>query len=245
MGKVIAIVVTASALCLGVGTNVFAATVNYDAGLGTLPSAQGWVHNTNGLPESNYSVANGSLTQGSTAPDSNLQSYRVNLSFDFSTDTVRAFADLKILESTLFFGPDTGGVGTDRAGFGVDFRDSAGRYFALYVGESALFLLGENDRSSGLIDFDTTDDIHLYELVVNNAGATLSIDGTPTASLPIGDFRILTTSDQMGIGDLSTAKYSSSELREFGIAVVPIPATLPLLGAALVGLGFLAKRRTV
>ena len=188
----------------------------YDAALGTLPSDQGWNHYSNGLPESNFSVVSGCLVQGSTGADANVQGYQSDAcEFDFTDDMVTATATLRIITST------TGGVGSPRAGWGIEVTDEAGLSVFLFVAEDEVFLLGLNTEMAGPLAMDTTDDFHVYELVVSGIGATLWIDNADTGlALVPSQFR---TEEQhantMLIGDLTILQNSSSELKEFGLCV--------------------------
>ena len=61
-------------------------TLTYDAALGTLPSAQGWIHFVDdpapfdALTEANYTVAGGVLTQGDTGGPNNDDATRSTMS---------------------------------------------------------------------------------------------------------------------------------------------------------------------
>ena len=186
----------------------------YDSGLGSLPSAQGWIHNSNGLLESNYSVVSGNLEQGLTTPSPNVQDYQSdNCAFDFLIHPVTATADLKIISSTIT--PDY------RTGWDIYVVDSNGLGVLLFVGESEVFLLGSETLTSGSFAIDTTDGFHLYELFISSAGASLSIDNVDTGLfLPISDFYISRpNTNRMSIGDGTIVEQSSSQLRGFSLCV--------------------------
>ena len=233
----------------------------YNPSLGTLPSSQGWTHFVDdpppgdGLSESNYTLAGGSLMQGDTGGPNvdnfNLQSYEsVGLAYDFATAQVTVFADLQIITSTLTHPNPPGPVSNRRAGWSIQVTDGAGRLVLLFVGESALFLLGKNEESTGPIPFDTTDAVHEYELLINSSGANLFVDNIQQASLAFNQFRLdgQAFANRMSIGDLTVNERSSSKLNGFRITVVPIPepSTIILFGVgvlSILGIGWRRRKK--
>ena len=204
------------------GTDTIAATRTYEASAGTLPSAQGWTHFSSGLPESNYSVSAGSLLQGPTDPDTNIQGYKSSgINFDFARDTIVATSRLQIISSGLTHPPDPTGQGFRRAGWNLQVTDEQGRLVVLFVGSTGFFLLGQNSESSGLVAFDTTTAFHDYRLTVNSSGASLTVDGTPMGSLTFAQLRTdgAVDANTMHIGDRTLAQASSSRLSSFSLSV--------------------------
>ena len=200
-----------------------AATLVYDASTGSLPSAQGWIHHVNGLLESNYTLADGSLVQAPTGTLENRQYYgRSDVAFDFAADEVTASARLQIISSGLDHPPDPQGMGYRRAGWSMELTDAANRYVACYVGSAGFFLLGRNSESSGVVGFDTTSAFHDYELLANARGATLFVDGKAMASLEFDQLRLdaFWRASTMFIGDVTLAEASSSRLRSFSLDTV-------------------------
>lgn len=195
----------------------------YDPSLGTLPSAQGWTHYSDALPESNYSLVSESLVQGLTAPNENLQFYQSNSCvFDFTSIPVALTANLKIISSTSV-------LASPRTGWTMQVSDAAGRKVALWVAEDEVFLLGLNTELAGPYPIVTTDGFHVYRLDVNSTGAHLSIDGFPTGlSLTLSQFRTDGEPNVMNIGDRTNRAHSSSQLKKFSLLVddaVPVENT--------------------
>lgn len=90
------------------------------------------------------------------------------------------------------------------------------------IGESGLFILGENKHSSGLVAFNSTDGFHTYEFVINSTGASLFVDGgaTALAILDSSKFRPLATNlSTASFGDLTIGEHSNTALRGFSIVV--------------------------
>jgi hypothetical protein len=202
--------------------SLVAATLSYHASTGMLPSAQGWAHFGSSLAETNYSLVNGSLLQGNTGAIENLQYYQSSgIAFDFDKDEVTVSATLQIIASGLTHPPDPSGLGYRRAGWSMDVTDTAGRFVALYVGASGLFLLGQNSESSGLVAFDTTSTFHTYTLQIKNTGAVLTVDGNPTATLLLSQFRLVgtNTANTVRFGDNTNAQASSSRLQSLELVV--------------------------
>jgi hypothetical protein len=227
-----------AALLLAAAPCTIASTLTYDASLGTLPSAQGWTHFSSALSEANYSVSAGILFQGNTGADINRQFYESSsILFDFTQDTIVETARLQIISSGLSHPPDPSGLGSRRAGWGIQTTDIQGRYVTFFVGSSGFFLLGLNSESSGLVPFDTTTAFHEYEITVNGSGAGLSVDGMTMASLTFAQFGTVTTnSTGMIIGDVTQSQGSSSRLDSFSINVVPEAGSTALAVIGLLGL---------
>ncbi len=191
----------------------------YDASLGSLPSAQGFVHQLTDPPpndlltEGNYSVVVSALVQGDTGgPNTdpgNTQWYEsVPPIFDFDRDEMVVDLRLKIVASTL--NPPGGGAG--RAGFGVTLVDSGRRMVTLYVGETGAFISG-GVGESGLHAMVTTDGFHDYRLQVDGGGVSLEVDGAPAVSAAYDDLGISgPPGNVLRFGDLSALESSSSEI---------------------------------
>lgn len=204
-------------------------SLEYDAAGNTLPSAQGWLHRSSGLPETNYSLAEGALVQADTAPADQTQFYQsTGVEFDFTTHTVVAEATVRIRHSGL----RPPGADSPAAGWGMKLTDAAGRAVTLFVGSSGCFLLGQDDHASSVLELDTTAAFHSFFLVVGRFGATVSVDppsaggarlataGFPALHLSFDQLRLDTASEgsSLILGDLSPNQASSSELQSFRLA---------------------------
>jgi hypothetical protein len=200
-------------------------TLDYDASLGTLPSAQGWVHFVDdplpddSLDETNYTVSAGVLTQGPTGggsnDDANRQWYEAPApDFDFDDDVIEIDLRLKIVSSTMTPPP----AGGPRAGFGVQLEDSDGEMVAVYIGDTGFFLYGKNGSTSGLLPQDTTASFFDYRLRVDSYGASIWFEGDEEAYLPRSGFGSPSSGTAVLIGDVTTIERSSSELESFRFA---------------------------
>ena len=98
--------------------------------------------------------------------------------------------------------------------------DQLGRYVVLFVGDGGFFILGQNQFSSGLAQFDSTDSFHRYRLVVNSSGASVCVDGAtaPAVSLEIFKFRTLERSDEAEFGDSTVNLSSNTAFKNFSIS---------------------------
>ena len=216
-------------LCLAAGP-VAAQTwqIDYDPVLGTLPSAQGWTHFVNdplpddGLDESNYVVALGTLAQGDTGgPNSdpaNVQWYEVTPpGFDFDDGVIVFDLRLKILSSTYT------ATSPPSAGFGVVVRDEAGQYVTLFIGSTDLMLWGTTAVQTS---YDSTIAYSDYQLRLDRLGASISVDGVPLATLDRDKFRnVFNVSPPIAyLGDIHASEFSSSQLQSFGISRFNPPA---------------------
>ena len=200
----------------------------YEAALNSLPSAQGWTHQSSGSAEANYALTGGALLQGDTAPAEQTQYYQsAGVAFDFTTQTVVAEARVRINQSELI---PPGTSPAPRAGWGLQLIDSAGRLVTLFVGGSGCFLLGQNDQASALMSLDATAAFHTFRLVANSAGASVSVDGVPQASLNFSQFRLdgAALANSLILGDLTTSATSSSQLTRFHVATLCPPPPLAL-----------------
>ncbi len=194
----------------------------YEASLNSLPSAQGWRHQTTGPGEANYSLVGGILVQGSTDLPEHYQYYQsAGVDFDFTVHTVVAEASVRINWSGLV----PPGQDYPRAGWGLELTDATGRTVMLYVASGGFFLLGRNDQASPFIVFDTTTDFHNFRLVVNRDGATAFRDGMPAASLEFSQLRLDLShlANSLIIGDLTVSASSSSQVRWFRLAASCVP----------------------
>lgn len=213
-------------------------SLTYNPNLGTLPSAQGWVHNSNNLPQSNYSLdtstpGDSQLVQGSTTPNGNVQVYgSTTVCFNFAEDEVTLEANLRVFSSGLVHDPEFPGPGSDRAGWAIYSIDEVGRFVLLFVGDSGFFILGQNQFSSGLVPFDSTDAFHLYRLVVDSSGASVFVDGsaTPLASLDLVKFGTTARSNEAEFGDGTVNLSSNTALKAFSVSST---ASCPVGGIAI------------
>lgn len=193
---------------------------DFDAAVGSLPSAQGWTHflsdpaPDDGLTEGNYGIFGGALTQGGTQginvdPD-NRQWYEIEpVAFEFLTSTIVLDLRLKILASTMTPPPNV----SARAGFSVVVRDDGGYFLHLYVGTTGFFLKGiGQSSSSAFVNFDTTADSADYQLRIDPEGASIRLNGVEVATLDREKFIRGTRSPMISFGDDSFTDYSSSQV---------------------------------
>jgi hypothetical protein len=205
--------------------------VDIDPSLDTLPSAQGWTHYftdpapIDGLTEANYSVGGGVLVQGPTgggnSDATNTQWYeRIWQPFDFDDDVIEVDLRLVITSSTISAPP----ASVPSAGFAVQVSDADRQQVVLYIGSSGLFLYGGNQATSDFVAFDTTAGFADYRVRIDAYGASLRVDGEQLAYIPRNYFSLVTTANQIKIGDITTLQQGGSILERFTIGRFNPPA---------------------
>ena len=199
-------------------------TVEYDASLGTKPSAQGFTHVASdplpddGLDESNYTVGGGLLVQGETGGVSvdpaNTQSYELtSADFDLDHDVIEVHFRLRVASAT-----SAPGGSPPYSGFAVVVADRLFNEITAFIAEDGAFLSAP-PFGTALALFDATDMLHDYVFRVGPKGAALERDGTEVATLERDDYDNLSagTLNRVAIGDVSTLGRSSSELASFSV----------------------------
>ncbi|MBN2210620.1 MAG: dockerin type I repeat-containing protein [Sedimentisphaerales bacterium] len=157
----------------------------YDASLGTFPEDQGWVYSFESK------ATNPWLDSGLLRMDTTVLEYLNWRYLDkyicFPADHGLVFElEVKINSSALVDIPS----GRWRVGFIMLAVDHEGRSFRVGIAGNGVIMSHDSDwyysQSTGFVPFDTTDDFHVYRLVIQNGQADLSIDGTPTLSQAVG-----------------------------------------------------------
>lgn len=204
----------------------------YDASLGTLPSAQGWIYvgddpaPDDGLDESIFSVGGGVLTMGHTGGPNddlgNVQYYAAPpFDFSFQEDALEVAIRARVIAST----PPSTIPQTPVSGFNVHLTDSTGASVAMVLGESEVFLTTVPLVGSSIPRvYDTTAQMSDYVLRVDRDGATLSIDGQvvgeiQTQSLPSSN----PDTNRLSIGDLWDNHMASAEIESIHFSRVEQP----------------------
>ncbi|MBN1345349.1 MAG: hypothetical protein JXQ73_21835 [Phycisphaerae bacterium] len=180
----------------------------YDAGLGSLPDAQGWpLYDTDPAQPECFLDA-GALHQGPTSASGNQAWLRSDLPFSFSTGDFVLEATVKVVQSTV--------VDPCRAGYVLAVVDHLGRIFRIWLASDRVYLfnLENNDCSATgqVLNLDTTDDFHTYRLIVDGTIGRLYVDTDPNAALilAIGPPNASFSTDTVAFGDLATDAWSES-----------------------------------
>jgi hypothetical protein len=213
----------------------------YDAGLGTLPTAQGWsLTQTGSVPASAPAVSGGALNQGPTTVDGVQLWQRTDVPLDFTQGFTLDWS-LSVISSTY----GTGGAGP-RAGWNVTALDSARRFvsvgFATRSGTDGVYINTDGGVTMAGAAFQALSFSQLrdYRLTISGGTIRLFVDGgaSPIATAVLGSSIGAGTANQVRFGDESTVTQSQTQLRSLSYAaaaVVPEPGAGALLaaGAAL------------
>ncbi len=216
-------------------TSAEAATLTYDAALGSLPEAQGWTFIQDGALVPVPTVISGVLNQGPTDFSGHQYWTQSSVGFDFTAGPVTLDARLLIVTSSFHpFG---------RGGYNFVLADNAGRIASLYITGASVFLGNDALSSiSSVIGFDTTDAFHDYRLAVDASGSTLSIDGNVIVSLGLGGVGE-GSGPEIYFGDATILGNSQSQLTQVTVKTVPEPTSIALLGLGLLGTAAWRRRR--
>ncbi len=222
-----------------------AATITYNAGLGTLPTAQGWTQYEGGGIVPAPIVSGGLLQQGPTVFSGHQYWEYDDSTFNFATGSISV--DFRIKIDSASFHP------YPRGGYTVVLSDAAGRMSALYLSSASVFLTNDPvTGSSSIMPFDSTDGFHDYNLVINSSGTSLSIDGNPIVSMGLGSSGVQ-PGHLISFGDATLLGDSESDLAYFTVSGVtlltppvpaPEPATIGLLALGLAATAGLRRHRT-
>ncbi|MGE0386043.1 MAG: hypothetical protein AB7Q97_15045 [Gammaproteobacteria bacterium] len=213
------------------------AAVLYDAGLGTLPSAQGWSFLA--LPGVTQSVGGGVYTLDSTLTPA-LQG-GIGRS-DRVLDTVAGFD----LDFTLRITAESHG-NANRAGFSVIAVGSdPTRAIEVAFWTDQVWVYTAGFQHGAGFATDTTDAAHDYRLRVHGGQFTLLADGGELVSGPLVDYGPAGPAipyevpNSLFFGDDTTSAQGRVELSRIALSPIPLPAALTLLVAPL---GALLRRR--
>ena len=190
----------------------------YQASLGTLPTAQGWIAADSGVHPAPF-VTGGVLHQGPTvsACNAGYQFFYVDdAPFDFNCG-VTWEAELRVITSNEVYMPNLGCSDPFwRAGYYLQINDAQERVFYVGITSNSVFLANahvQDPTTYPRIAVDTTLAYHTYRLDVVQGLATLYYDGAALVSLPVGTDINPGGANQVDFGDTSHAGASETELR--------------------------------
>lgn len=150
----------------------------FDASLGTLPEAQGFIfHETPGGAAP--FVAGGVMhIPGNPVLGGYQFWYATNSHFDFATNTYTLETTLQVLRAEDL------SVDTNTHGFQFEAIDSAGYQFIVSIGTNSVALGGGNCEYTNVV-FNAADGFHTYRVLFGNGTVALFIDNTHVASSSI------------------------------------------------------------
>lgn len=214
-----------------VGLAAQASILTYNAGLGTLPTDQGW--DFGGDTAAGAAVSGGILSYGPTSfAGLTYWSHTPEpIAMDFSADTYTLSADLRLTDSTF------GNVsGFRRAGFNLYLSDASGNWVIAELGSSTIGLRNDNNGLSDPAASVTLDDaFHLVTLEAGPSGARLLVDGVEKLTIAFGT-GVAPNSAHWGESSI-LAGATLTEIR--GVTLVPAPTG----AAAFLLVGLLNARR--
>lgn len=212
--------VCALAIALTSAANAqFNPILQYDAGLGSLPTAQCWDLNGSNSPAPQ--VVNGELLTGPVAV-SLTQFYDHELLYDFDRDTIVFEWELQVVSS----GYNANSCGTgQRAGWYAAVADVRGRLVQCGIGSGRVFLTNNGpafvNANAPVATFNSTGAYHRYRMTITPGnGATLSIDGTQVLSMPFGATGVQSVR-RASFGDTSVCQTSQTRLRFVSLTLPP------------------------
>ncbi len=207
----------------------------YDAGLGTLPDAQGFtLLDSGGSPP--CTIQGDSMHQGLTKWDGQQLWTSLDIPVDLDVGAV-VEADVKIIYSSC-----STSSGYKIAGWHMGVSDAFRRGFSLFIASDEIFLWNQPELHPECRAFDPTDGFHHYRLVITEGVGSLFIDEVPDPflSLPVGP-PWDPAANRARFGDSTFDGQSESLLRSFSYINVPEPTALWVL--ALGGLAMMRRRK--
>jgi len=211
----IRVALVAGALLAG---SVQASVLTYDPTLGSLPQAQGW--SFAGSFAAPMNVAGGQLTYGPTTTNGTTYwEHAPVAALDFSSQAV--FIEATVRLANAGFGNISG---FRRGGFSLYLQDGAGRWIIADMGDNAISLGNDNNRTSDpAATFNLTNAFHTIRLEAGPSGSRLLVDGVPQLSLALGGGASGGSLGWWGEGTVLTSA-GSTEIR--GVTFVPAPGSL-------------------
>jgi len=145
-------------------------------------------------------------------------------------------ASLWVISSS--YDPNEFNEGIQRAGYYLQANDDAGRIFNIGISSTGVYM---NTDANGAVTngvpftpFTTTNGFNTYTLTVASGVGTLSINGTPIGTTPVGAAVFANTANLVYFGDGTTDGSSQTELANFSYSTVPEPDFLMLAMSTLV-----------
>ncbi len=197
----------------------FSPTLQYDAGNGSLPTAQCWDFNGSNSPAPQ--VVSGELLTGPAAVSAQ-QFYDHELLYDFDRDTVIYEWELQVISS----GYNANSCGTgQRAGWYAAVTDVDGRIVQCGIGSGTVFLSNNSasfvNANAPATAFNSTGAYHRYRMTITpGSGVRLFIDGNQVLSMPFGATGVVSTR-RASFGDTSICQTSQTKLRFVSLTLPP------------------------
>lgn len=229
-------------------------TTIYDAGLGTLPEAQGFVSQV--VTADNPHVTGGVLdVDGYTPGDNTAPGYYSGQNGTFLFSSFVMESRLRIVAATQRSGPNQGNY--PRGGFILGAVDDNGFDLELEFSETGVWLQTSNGvadapPASAFLSLDTSV-FRTYRVEADGTNAQLYLDGSTVASLamPLNTLQVSGgTHSQVIFGDASILTRAHYQMEHFlyssnlDATTAPEPGSMILFGIAATGLALRRYRTT-
>lgn len=155
--------------------------ITFDGALGTTPESQGWTFA--GSFAAPMSVGGGELSLGPTSVSGTTYWEALPAgALDFTTQSASIEATVRLT------GADYGNFsGFRRGGFALYLQDDAGRYVIADLGDNAISLGNDNNRTSDPeMAFDLTSAFRTVRLEAGPGGGVLYVDGVQMLTIALG-----------------------------------------------------------